>query len=61
MLVTTSKAEGQSVKLGGKTLTFYFPTVQSPPEARIQGDVVVIGKQRITLKDGNLTIGVSME
>jgi len=61
MLVTTGKAEGQSVKLGGKTLTFYFPTVQSPPKAKIQGEAVVIGKQRITLKDGNLAVSISME
>ncbi len=61
MLVTTGKAEGQSVKLGGKMLTFYFPTVQSPPKAKTQGQAVVIGKQRITLKDGNLAVGVSVE
>ncbi|MBC8374102.1 MAG: hypothetical protein H8E53_10940 [Planctomycetes bacterium] len=61
MLVTTGKAEGQSVKLGGKTLTFYFPTVQSPPKAKIQGDAIVIGKQQIMLKGGNLAVSVSME
>ena len=59
MLATTGKADGQSVTLGGKRLTFYFPTVQNPPKAKIRGDAVAIGKQRITLKDGNLAVGVS--
>lgn len=54
MLVTTGKAEGQSVQLGSATLTFYFPTTGNPPAARVEGDAVHIGKQRVRFKDGNL-------
>ena len=39
MLVTTGKAEGQAVELGGKTLTFYFPTAQDAPKVKAEGDV----------------------
>jgi len=59
MLVTTGKAEGQSVKLGRNKLTIYFPTVKNPPQASVQGDSVVVGKQRIAIKNGNLVLGVS--
>ena len=59
MLVTTGKAEGQSVKLDGKTLTFYFPTQKTAPKAKAQGNAAVIGAQRVTLKDGNLVLAVT--
>ena len=58
MLVTTGKADGQSVKLGGKTLTFYFPTQQTPPKVKAEGNAAVVGRQRVTLKDGNLMLAV---
>ena len=54
MLVTTGKAKGQTVKLSGKTLTFYFPTVDRGPDVRTDGNAAVIGRQRVTIEDGNL-------
>ena len=54
MLVTTGKAEGQKVRLGDKMLTFYFPTADTPPKVNIAGDTAVVGKQKISLEDGNL-------
>jgi len=56
MLVTTGKAEGQTVKLGGKTLTFYFPTAQNPPKVKATGNAATVGKQRVMLEDGNLVL-----
>ena len=56
MLVTTGNAEGQKVKVGGKTFTFYFPTADTPPKVKAAGDTVVVGKQKISLKDGNLVL-----
>jgi len=58
MLVTTNAAEGQSVKVAGKTLTFAFPTVESAPKVSTGGDAAVVGKQRVTIEDGNLVFGV---
>jgi len=58
LLVTTGRAEGQSVKLQGKTLTFAFPTMPGAPKATVDGDAVVIGKQRVTIKDGNVLFAV---
>jgi len=59
MLATTGKAEGQGVKLSGKTLTFYFPTVDSPPKVKVAGGAAVVGKQRVALEDGNLVLKVT--
>ncbi|MHC4740820.1 MAG: hypothetical protein ACYS8Z_02845 [Planctomycetota bacterium] len=59
MLVTTGKAEGQSAKIGGKTLTFYFPTTQSPPKVTVRNNAATVGKQKITFKDGNLELAVT--
>jgi len=59
MLVTTGKAEGQTVKVGGKTLTFYFPTAESPPKVKAAGDAAVVGKQRVEIEDGNLILKVA--
>ncbi len=56
MLVTTGKAEGQTVKLGGKTLTFHFPTAETAPKIKTEGDAAVVGRQRVTLEDGNLVL-----
>jgi hypothetical protein len=56
MLVTTGQAEGQAVKVGGKTLTFYFPTADAPPEAKAAGNAAVVGTQRVTLEDGHLVL-----
>ena len=59
MLVTTGSAEGTSVRLGGKKLTFAFPTAASSPKVTVKGDSAIVGRQRVTLDDGNLTFGVS--
>ncbi|MFW6163858.1 MAG: hypothetical protein ACODAJ_13895, partial [Planctomycetota bacterium] len=56
MLVTTGEAEGQSVKVGGTTLIFYFPTAADPPQVRAEDDAAVVGKQRVTLEDGHLVL-----
>jgi hypothetical protein len=59
MLVTTGKAKGQTVKVAGRKLTFFFPTAESPPQVRVKGDAAVVGKQRVTVDDGNLSLAVS--
>nr|NIS54561.1 hypothetical protein [Phycisphaerae bacterium] len=59
MLVTTGKAEGRKVNLAGKTLTLYFPTVEETPKVTVKDTAAVVGRQRITLKDGNLTLSVT--
>jgi hypothetical protein len=59
MLVTTGNAEGQTVKVGGRSLTFYFPTAEKPPKVSAKGDAATVGRQRVTLKDGNLTFAVA--
>jgi hypothetical protein len=56
MLVTTGSADGQKVKVAGRTLTFYFPTADTPPKVKVAGDTAVAGKQKISLKDGNLVL-----
>jgi hypothetical protein len=56
MLVTTGSAEGQKVKVDGKTLTFYFPTVDTPPKVKAQGSTAVVGRQHISIKEGNLVL-----
>jgi hypothetical protein len=58
MLVTTGSAEGQSVKLGGKTLTFFFPTVDTAPKVKAEGDTAVVGRQRVTFQDENIILQV---
>ena len=58
MLVTTGKAEGESVQMAGNTLTFHFPTVGTPPEVTSQENAATVGRQRITLKDGHLVLAV---
>ncbi len=58
MLVTTGKADGKRVKVGGKTLTFYFPTTSDAPEVTVKDGQAVVGKQTVSLdKDGNITFG----
>jgi len=42
--------------VAGRTLTFYFPTVDSPPKVNVAGDTAVVGKQKVSLKDGNLVL-----
>lgn len=59
LLVTTGRAEGESVKLGDKTLTIAFLGEGAHPTAIVQADRVVAGKQAISLKDGNLIFHVT--
>jgi hypothetical protein len=59
MLVTTGKADGQTVKLDGKTLTFYFPTVDTAPKVKTAGNAAAVGRQQVTLKNGNLVLRVT--
>jgi hypothetical protein len=59
MLVTTGKAEGQTVKLGKHKITCYFPTTTTPPKVSKAGEAVTVGKQRITLADGNLVLAAN--
>ena len=57
MLVTTGKADGQTVRVGGRALTFHFPTTEKAPKVRAEGNAAVVGKQRITVEDGHLVLG----
>ncbi len=57
MLVTTAKADGQTVDLGGKKLTFYFPTLKQPPKVILRAGAAIVGKQTVSIKDGNLVLG----
>jgi len=59
MLVTTGKAEGPSVKVGGKTLTFLFPTANTPPKVKQGKNAAIVARQKITLEDGNLVLSVT--
>jgi hypothetical protein len=56
MLVTTGKADGQTVSLGDKELTFFFTGLDRPPEIHSEGRTAIIGRQRVTLVDGNLAL-----
>jgi hypothetical protein len=58
MLVTTGPAEGQKVKLGGKTLVFFFPTADNAPQVRVSGGAAVVGRQKVTIEDGHLVFAV---
>ena len=56
MLVTTAKADGQTVDIGGRKLTFYFPTATEPPKVKVDRNAAVVGARRVTIKDGNLLL-----
>jgi len=56
MLVTTAQAKGQTVKIDGRAMTFYFPTAKNPPTVKVEGKAAIVGKQRITFKDGHLVL-----
>ncbi len=56
MLVTTGKAEGESVRIGGKKLIFYFPTVETAPKVAAQGEVAIVGRQRVSIEYGHLVL-----
>jgi len=58
MLVTTAEASGIRAKVAGKVLTFYFPTAKDPPAVTVEGNKAIVGKQRVTIEDGNLVLAV---
>ena len=59
MLVTTGKADGQTVDVGGKKLTFYFPTTKEPPTVTVEGPAAVVGAQRVSIAGGKLVLTVN--
>jgi hypothetical protein len=59
MLVTTGKAEGQTVRAGGTEFTFFFPHTDRPPMVRVEGDAAVVGRQRVTINRGNLELAAA--
>ena len=54
LLVTTGRAEGETVAVGGGQLTFLFPTVDRAPRLKVEGDAVVVGDQRVRFADGRI-------
>jgi hypothetical protein len=56
MLVTTGKAEGTAVTVGGKKLTFFFPAADEAPAVEAKGPAAVVGRQRVTFEDGHLVL-----
>lgn len=58
MLVTTGKADGQTVSLGDTELTFFFPGLDNPPAIFVEGRTAIIGRQRVTLADGKPTVSL---
>jgi len=52
-----AKATAQRVTAGGKTFHLLVLCEGDPPQARADGDAVVIGAQRISLEDGNIALG----
>jgi hypothetical protein len=45
--------------VGEHALTFYFPTVDTAPKAKSDGNAAVVGRQRVTFNDGNLVLQVT--
>jgi len=59
MSAIKAKASGTTAKVGGKVLTFYFPTAKESPAVTVEGGAAVVGNQRVTIKDGNLVLAVT--
>lgn len=57
MLVTTGEADGETVHVGDARLTFFFPDSGRQPEIQRDGSAAVVGRQRVTITDGNLAFG----
>lgn len=59
MLVMTGPGAGKGtqVEVGGTTFSFLFLTSGAAPAPAAQGDKVVVGKQSVSIQDGNLTLG----
>ena len=56
MLVTSGPAEGRTVRIDGHELTLWFPTADVPPVPRADGGAVIVGRQRVALRKGNLML-----
>jgi hypothetical protein len=54
LLVTTGEATGSTVKLGEKSLTFYFPTTDTPPLPLAGTDRIAVGNRTIRLDGDNI-------
>jgi len=52
MLVTNTKAKGQTVKVGEQNLTFFFPKTENPPKVEVKGDTAIVGKRQVRVEDG---------
>lgn len=52
VLVATGAFEGEQVEFGGQTVTVKYFSEQEPPVIRVRGKRLLVGKQRIQLKDG---------
>ena len=53
MLVTTAPAEGTVMEVEGARLTFFFPTARAPALS-LEGNRIVIGRQRVGVEGGNV-------
>ena len=56
MLVTTGPAEGQAVRLDGREVRFWSPHEALAPAVSSDGRTALVGRQRVTLSDGNLRL-----
>ena len=56
LLITTAQAEGTTVKINNTPVTFFSPTSAQIPEINVAGNRAVIGKQQVSIKNGNLVI-----
>ena len=46
--------QGETVAVGGRRLTFFFPTMDRAPRLKVEGDAVVVGDQRVRFADGRI-------
>ncbi|MFP4054247.1 MAG: hypothetical protein ACLFV7_10350 [Phycisphaerae bacterium] len=60
MLVTTAKADGQTVKLDGRKVTIHFPTAgETMPAVEVKDGKIVAGNQTVAFdKEGSIVWGV---
>ena len=48
---------GNVVTAGGNTFSFTFVTTRTEPVPRVEGDKIVIGRQTVSMKGGNIVLG----
>ncbi len=56
MLVTTAQAKGTTIRINNTPVTFYFPTSAEIPSIRTNGKTALIGKQQVSIRNGNLSL-----